>query len=652
MKDKKIETHISKIWLFPLVIVAVFVPVVIMVHNYDSGLGQYAWFGSGVTEVCDVYLYYKSLLIIVCGAIALVFVVGLYIRNKPTYIYDKRNIIPITFSIIFILLTIISSLFATSTWDASFGGIDRFEGCYVILSYVVFFYFAFGYARSIDILKLLLDAIMVGASIVGLIGTLEALGINIYKWDWVQSLLFFIEDDNSLITFTESGLVSSTLENPNYAGSYVALVLPYCFYLLLKGEKIWRRVVAGITIEFLGIYLYGSYSDTGIIAIIFGVCVCVFFLFPNLNRKSKIAVCGVALFVLVVITGILIEHRVGNNIMVERFIPSMENIKTEANSLIISTSNNKTIKLSINDNLVSNEGWSQKYKIDDIISLSDAIDGSSINTRKNSLGRKEIHQNGYPSLSFYLAYDLIPKKISPTGEEYKLDTFHIVDGLYDFKFGTFLGSNICYIYNITDERVFLRDIDRVGFEGRYSLASGRGYIWACTLPLLKNYIILGAGQDNYIYVFPNDDYIGKKYYGYDRMYIQKPHNLYLGIWVQQGLIALLLYLSLYGLFIIRVVRLCYGKNKISTLTGFSPKGVAVMTAVGTTAYMVAGLANDSNVGVTPIYWVMLGVGYAAEAICRKEADPSDDATKELPDVSGIIGDEDDIIVEDTTFEEL
>ena len=48
-----------------------------------------------------------------------------------------------------------------------------------------------------------------------------------------------------------------------------------------------------------------------------------------------------------------------------------------------------------------------------------------------------------------------------------------------------------------------------------------------------------------------------------------------------------------------------------------------MTAIGTTAYMVSGLANDSIVCVAPVYWILLGVGYAAEGMWRREIKSDD-----------------------------
>ena len=42
------------------------------------------------------------------------------------------------------------------------------------------------------------------------------------------------------------------------------------------------------------------------------------------------------------------------------------------------------------------------------------------------------------------------------------------------------------------------------------------------------------------------------------------------------------------------------------------------TATAASGFMFVGIANDSLVGITSIYWCMLGLGYAAESICHKQ----------------------------------
>ncbi|MBQ6537964.1 MAG: O-antigen ligase family protein, partial [Eubacterium sp.] len=106
-----------------------------------------------------------------------------------------------------------------------------------------------------------------------------------------------------------------------------------------------------------------------------------------------------------------------------------------------------------------------------------------------------------------------------------------------------------YIYNSFNRIDTLKDIQKSGFKNKYYFASRRGYIWSRTIPLLTEHLLIGTGPDNFVYTFPNDDYVGKKYMGYENQTITKPHDMYMQIWVQDGLPALLGFLALYVVFL-------------------------------------------------------------------------------------------------------
>ena len=132
-----------------------------------------------------------------------------------------------------------------------------------------------------------------------------------------------------------------------------------------------------------------------------------------------------------------------------------------------------------------------------------------------------------------------------------------------------------------------------------------------------DHMLLGVGADNFVYAFPNDDYVGKKYMNYATQTITKPHNMYLQIWIQDGFPALLGFAALYIIFIIRAVRLSFSKKYKDLKEDTSFKMLIMVTAAATTGYMIVGLINDSTITVAPIYWVLLGVGYALDAVIRK-----------------------------------
>ena len=172
-------------------------------------------------------------------------------------------------------------------------------------------------------------------------------------------------------------------------------------------------------------------------------------------------------------------------------------------------------------------------------------------------------------------------------------------------------GKIYYIngYNKLDQ---LRKVESAGFDHQYDLATNRGYLWSRTLPLLKDTIFLGKGADNFVYVFPNDDYIGKVSCGYGSQVVTKPHNMYMQIWVQDGMLACLAFLVLFVIFAIQTCRHCFVKGKLSYL-----QRIQIGLFCGTTGYMIAGLANDSTICVAPIFWVLLGLGYAVDHMIQK-----------------------------------
>ena len=98
---------------------------------------------------------------------------------------------------------------------------------------------------------------------------------------------------------------------------------------------------------------------------------------------------------------------------------------------------------------------------------------------------------------------------------------------------------------------------------------------------------------------------------YNGVPVTKPHNMYLQIWTQTGVLSLLAFLLLFILYFIDSIRLYYNRKNYSVLESF---GVAFLVAVF--SYMVTGLANDSTVAVAPVYWGMLGIGMAINRIVK------------------------------------
>lgn len=143
--------------------------------------------------------------------------------------------------------------------------------------------------------------------------------------------------------------------------------------------------------------------------------------------------------------------------------------------------------------------------------------------------------------------------------------------------------------------------------------SGRGFIWSRTIPLLKDNIILGSGPDTFLLNFPNDDYVAMYNSGYETEHMTKPHNMYLQIAVQTGILSLICFLTFYFWFFVSSIRLYAkaGKDKPLAMIG---TGILC----GTLGYMVVGIINDSMVVIAPLYWTLIATGLAINTILRHD----------------------------------
>ena len=158
--------------------------------------------------------------------------------------------------------------------------------------------------------------------------------------------------------------------------------------------------------------------------------------------------------------------------------------------------------------------------------------------------------------------------------------------------------------------------DSFGFENRYSMFSHRGFLWSRCLPLLADHIFLGSGPDTFVLEFPQNDYLMMKKSGFYYQFLTKPHSMYVQVGVQTGVLSLLCLLVFYGWYAIWSLRLYCFKNPKTLTEGF---GVAAFVAgIG---YMISGLTNDSMVVTAPVFWVIIGIGMAANrmvAVQRKQ----------------------------------
>jgi hypothetical protein len=153
-------------------------------------------------------------------------------------------------------------------------------------------------------------------------------------------------------------------------------------------------------------------------------------------------------------------------------------------------------------------------------------------------------------------------------------------------------------------------------DGLEKFMSGRGYIWSRTIPMLKTYLIKGSGADNYPLAFPQDDFVAKLSNGSDAsLVIDKPHNMYMQIGINTSVISLIALISLWVLYIINSLIL-YTKT---TFNSFE-KIVGASCLVSIIGYLAAAMFNDHIVSVSPLFWIILGIGISISIRLQKNTE--------------------------------
>lgn len=153
------------------------------------------------------------------------------------------------------------------------------------------------------------------------------------------------------------------------------------------------------------------------------------------------------------------------------------------------------------------------------------------------------------------------------------------------------------------------------FEQHPKFASGRGFIWSRSFPLMFKSIhnmLIGTGPDTFAINYPHYDYVNLYRGGYRGKIITKPHSLYLQIGVQTGFVSMIAVLALYVIYLISCIRL-YWKSSFTSL--YSKVSIAVLASVS--GYLFSGITNDSTVTYSYVFWGMMGVGIAVNRLEKK-----------------------------------
>ncbi len=572
-------------YLMPLVLAVAVVPLIVYMRIIPLE-GAAFEFWTGEKQNTDFFSYYKGIGIIVAAAAALLVLLvrGFYqekITFKPTQLY-----IPLAVYAFFIL---VSAVFAEHRTVAMYGFPDRYEGMWVLISYLVLMFAAVNLVSEKKHVKIILGALFVSAVIIGVIGVFQYIGHDFFRTDFGRSLILpaeFHHLKEQLNFHFGAYTIYSTLYNTNFVGSYMAMLLAVSMitFIFSKSKKV--KLGLGLVSALMFLNLIGSNSRAGILAAVVTSLVLLVILRRQVLRNWYYVLAS--LFCAVLLLFAL------NTVTEGRFIDRARTLLDWDRLFAAAAADPNRPQEVIMDGekvTITTYGNSINFYLQENNLLFSGSEGERLDfVLDQPSGQITFNDEKYANFNFtFLENNMLRVQTGRVTKNFRLTA-----------------EGIRFI-NHRGQEVILEPVPSWGFTGMEAAGSSRGYIWSRSIPLLKNTFFVGHGPDTFAIYFPQHDYIGKANWLRSMgKVVDKPHNLYLQVGINTGVISLLALLSLFGMYTVQSFALYFNRRDYSDL--FASTGLAIFAAF--CGYAVAALFNDSVVSVAPVFWVLLGLGVA------------------------------------------
>lgn len=497
------------------------------------------------------------------------------------FLLKKATNLPRMFSLFipYISLILLSVCFSGSIVTAVFGLADHYEGALTQICYALILIFSYCFSRDEDRILTVVRFILWGATGAALIGLLQLSGNPLIGGLIPGETLRFV---SSQAKADISG-ITSTIGNSNYTGTYAVILIPLSVMLIFREKSIPRKAFALVVYFGASVFLLlGSLSRAGYTSFLAVCPLMVIFLWKTLKKQI--------LWVLIALTyagciftamnismdGILLKEVKNLNPFTPETVRAdkliFQDIRLDENTAVIETNRYALIIRNSESGFLLQDGTGNP--------IPSVFDESSQSLMLTKWPYENIHAWEQQREGVrWILLEMEGKEIEfvHTGESMKAVGFNNV--LTDiFPVEAFAG--------IKNE----------------AFASGRGYIWSRSIPLLKKAVLWGFGPDTFPYVFPQNDIVGKLNYGSIWIIIGKPHSWYLQVALGSGVLSLLCILAFLGCLAVKTIlvhrRETQGERTLMAFT-------FLLCLIG---FLAAGVFNDSVVSVSPILWMLCGFG--------------------------------------------
>lgn len=606
LKIEKEKRMISTILFLPIIALLAIAPLIVrlkIVYPSEEVANVLK-----MTQITDVFSQNKASYIIAIMVIAVI--IFFFLFNKNDIKKSKMMLFYIVSCGIFLLFSLIST-FASSYKDVAVWGLpDRAEGMVIIVCYTLMFLYSIYTFRNTKDYKYIIASLLVVIVVNTVLGVSQYFGNDLYNTAFVKNIIMPKElAKNAAVELAyEEGKIYGTMFHYNYMGSFGSMMVPLFAVLTMLIKNVKAKLASSIATLASLFLLLGSTSRAGLIGLSLAFIIAIILFGKFILKRWKLVIPIVAGFVIIlaslnIVTKGTIFSRIPTliNDAFGIFMPSEEGFDYKDHIPVrdIITKEGKVyITLQSKEEIVVEYTKEEPGFYD--------AQGNEIDYTLNG--------NTYDSADSRFSHVSFQLIGADDDQEVKDAMIIYVNNIpafmlrMDQKVGVYLADSF------TGEKIDIDYPETLGFKKKERLGSARGYIWSRSLPMLKETFLVGYGPDVFIMKFPQRDYLGK-YYAYDtpNMTVDKPHNLYLQIAINQGIIALLAFLALTCGYIAESIKIYALKDHYD-----SKEAIGMATMLAIVGYMGAGFFNDSIVSVAPIFWILLGVGVSINYLVKKE----------------------------------
>ena len=547
-------------------------------------------FDNRVTGLLDLFLFGKSIFLIIFAvifAIILIYIVAKKKEKLPINFVNKQRFL--FFAAVFLLLVIVSLILADYKDVAFRGNSNSLEGFLSVISYCIIFIAALvAFSKEENFIYLKISAVVLG--LITIVLTLIEV-----CYEPISKIIIGETWSSNYVNMT-----SLTFYNTVYFAAFLVMLTSIVFAMFLFEKNIKLSLLSGFV--FIGL-IFANISTRSTMALYVTIAMLVALVIVKIvillkktgeetDTNKKVILFKLLIPVCLVVVAIIINI-IGNNAVVE---------------MLFSTGTNKAASLHEDD----------YYKLCDI----DEINGTIVFTGEDSSFVLSVDDDNHimfdsnDDMGMYMDGDVIRFK----GE------FESVSAWFEGGYLTIdLGYQDPLYFGIIDDRIVpvrtdgsvVRDMSSndLGLDGFYNIATGRGYYWVNSLPIIKECIVVGHGQGTFGLYFNQTDYIGSlNTHGTVLSVVDHPHNMYIQVAVQTGVISLI------ALLVIIIMSLICGVKKVKAICLIENKGFTIGVFTAVIGFLICALTTDSMITVTPIFCALLGflAGYREQSVSSKK----------------------------------